>query len=95
MGNLRRYRNCVGPLIRKARVASELSQDELAIKLQLAGLSLDRTGVAKIESGLRSVFDYELAAIAKTLNTTTDVLFPNWHEISADLPDLLKGQKSP
>lgn len=91
MGNSRRYRNCVGPQIRKVRVSQNLSQEEFAVKLQLAGLSLDRTGVAKIETGLRSVFDYELVVIAQQLKTTTDLLYPPWPDIQEALPDLLKG----
>ena len=93
MGNLRRYRNCVGPQIRKARVLQNLSQEELAVKLQLAGLNLDRTGIAKIETGLRSVFDYEIAVIAHQLKTTTDLLYPPWPEVQGALQDLLKGEK--
>lgn len=75
------------------RVSQNLSQEELAIKLQLAGLNLDRTSVAKIETGLRSVFDYELAVIAQQLKTTTDLLYPPWTDILEALPDLLKGEK--
>ena len=74
-------------------MAVGLSQEELAVKLQVAGLSIDRTGVAKIETGLRSVFDYELAVIAQQLRTKTDMLYPPWLEIQEALPDLLNGEK--
>ena len=93
MGNSRRYRNCVGPQIRRMRVSQRLSQEELSVKLQLAGLGLDRTSVVKIEAGLRSVFDYELAVIAQQLKTTTDLLYPSWSDLQGALPDLLKGEK--
>ena len=63
------------------------------VKLQLAGVGLDRTSVAKIKAGLRSVFDYELAVIAQQLKTTTDVLYPPWSDLQGALPDLLKGEK--
>jgi transcriptional regulator with XRE-family HTH domain len=56
----RRYRNCIGPRVRELRMSKSLTQDQLAARLQLAGLhTLDRVGVAKIESQLRSVFDFE------------------------------------
>ena len=92
MGNTRRFRNAVGQQIREQRIASGLSQDRLAVKLQLAGLTLDRSAVAKIESGLRSVFDYELAVIARCLGISADALFPTPKELREILPALLDGQ---
>ena len=50
-----------------------LTQEELATKLQLAGLDLDRIAVAKIEARIRSVFDYELAVIAHLLAVTKEL----------------------
>lgn len=91
MGNKRRFRNSVGPQIRKQRVRQDLSQNRLAIKLQLAGLTLDRAGVAKIESGIRSVFDYELAIIARALNLKVDDLLPPENQLKELLPLLLEG----
>ena len=91
MGNNRRFRNSVGPQIRKQRIGQALSQDQLAIKLQLAGLSLDRAGVAKIEARIRSVFDYELAIIAQVLGVTADNLFPPKKSLAEQLPALLEG----
>ena len=40
-------------------MSKSLTQDQFGARLQLAGLhTLDRVGVAKIESQLRSVFDF-------------------------------------
>ena len=92
MGNTRRFRNAVGLQIREQRIAAGMSQERLAVKLQLAGLTLDRSAVAKIESGLRSVFDYELAMISRCLGISADALFPTPKALREILPALLEGQ---
>ena len=63
-----RFRNILGLNIRKWRKKAGLSQDDLAARLQLAGLeNIDRVAVAKIESQIRSLFDYELIVIGNVL----------------------------
>lgn len=91
MGSTRRFRNSVGPQVRKLRIAQDLSQDDLATKLQLAGLPLDRAAVGKIEARIRSVFDFELAIIAGALGVATDRLLPPKEELIKILPALLDG----
>jgi transcriptional regulator with XRE-family HTH domain len=44
-----------------------LTQDALSGKLAARGIQLDRAAIAKIENGLRHVFDYELKALAYVL----------------------------
>lgn len=90
-----RFRNAVGPQIAKHRVAMDLTQEQLAARLQLLGLeSLDRVGVVKIETRLRSVFDYELRIIAEALKVEVSELYPSLHSLKADLADLRRGQRS-
>lgn len=68
-----RFRNILGPNIRKWRKKAGLSQDDLAAKLQLAGLeNIDRVAVAKIESQIRSLFDYELIVMGAVLKVSPD-----------------------
>jgi len=75
---MKRYRNVVGKKIRKHRNASEFSQSQLARKLQLSGLFYcDTTMVGKIESGIRSVYDYALQIIATVLKITCEDLLPS------------------
>jgi len=57
----------VGERIKKARGKAKLTQDELSRKLAKHGVSIDRAGVAKIETGIRGVLDFELVALAKVL----------------------------
>lgn len=59
--------NIVGPRVRQARRNANLTQADLAARLQLRGLRIDRAGVAKIEGGMRQVSDIELKAIADAL----------------------------
>lgn len=91
----KRFRNCIGPQVRRLRLARQWTQDQLAARLQMAGLhSLDRVGVAKIESRLRSAFDYEVAVIAQVLGVEMDRLMPGRNGLRRDLDDLIAGQRN-
>ncbi len=88
----RRYRNAVGPQVRRFRTALGFTQEQLAGKLNLAGLhEMNRLTVVKIEGQIRSVFDYELAIVAKVLGTTCDELLPAKAALARDLDDLVQG----
>lgn len=90
----RRFRNACGPLIRKARDARGWTQDELAAKLQLAGLlQFDRVAVAKVESQIRSLLDYELAVFAEVLEVEVAELLPSFKSVKRELEDLIKGER--
>ncbi|MCB1064289.1 MAG: helix-turn-helix transcriptional regulator [Verrucomicrobiae bacterium] len=88
----RRFRNAVGPTVRLLRIEKGLTQDQLAARLVLAGLvNADRVWVAKIESQIRNVFDFELAVIAAVLGVTADKLLPGGKELKGDLQALQNG----
>lgn len=61
--------NLVGERVKEGRAAIEppLTQEGLSKKLAKLGVSIDRAGVAKIETGIRGVLDFELVALAKAL----------------------------
>lgn len=61
--------NLVGKRVKEARTQAQpsLTQEELSKKLSKLGVSIDRAGVAKIETGVRGVLDFELVALAKAL----------------------------
>lgn len=59
--------NLIGNRVKEARTKAQLTQEELSRKLAKLGVSIDRAGVAKIETGIRGVLDFELVALAKTL----------------------------
>ncbi len=62
-------RNIVGKRVKEARrlLSPPLTQDQLAGKLAAKGVQLDRVAIAKIETGLRCTFDYEVKAFASAL----------------------------
>ena len=93
LGNIRRFRNAAGPQIRKFRNQKELTQDQLAAKIQLCGLDLDRTALAKIEAQIRSLFDFELAIIAKALGVPMSDLAPVDRRLREILPALKSGKR--
>ncbi len=70
-------KNLVGARVRKARYQLEpkVSQDDLSGRLARLGVTIDRTGVSKIESYERYVMDYEAAALAKALKVTIAWLY--------------------
>ena len=52
----------------------EISQRELADRLQLIGLDIDKNAVQRIESGQRFVTDIELIALSKALSHSVNDL---------------------
>ncbi len=89
----KRFRNAVGPQIRKLRVERKWTQDQLAARLQLAGLDFDRVTVAKVESQIRSVFDFELVVVADVLGAPAADLLPSFNHLEAELDALVAGKR--
>jgi len=63
-------RNIIRERLKSARLRFDppLTQDQLSGKLAVEGVQLDRVAIAKIESGLRCAFDFEVRALAKILD---------------------------
>ena len=61
--------NIVGRRVRRARLDHQppLTQDALSGRLAARGVTIDRPGIAKIESGLRFVSDFEVKALGQAL----------------------------
>lgn len=87
-------KNLIGPQIRKIRYQKQMTQDQLAIRLQMAGFDLTRGSVAKIESRISKVKDYELFYFTRVLGVTLADLFPpidqNKREMYETLDHLMK-----
>ena len=60
-------KNISGDRIRQARVMQRLTQVDLAARMQLSGIQIEREAISKIESGARFVADYELLYFSKAL----------------------------
>ena len=63
--------------MRLARYSLEpkVSQDDLSGRLARQGITIDRSGISKIESFERYVMDYEAAALAKALKVSVGWLY--------------------
>ena len=67
-------KNISGDRIHQARTAMRLSQADLAARMQVNGVTIEREAISKIETGDRFVADYELMVFAKVLNVTMEWL---------------------
>jgi hypothetical protein len=73
----RKAKNAIGPVVRRLRLAQQppLSQEALAVRLVQKGVTIDRSALARIESGQRLVKDTEVIAIAAALRMPIGRLF--------------------
>ena len=69
-------RNIVGKRVKEARTlhSPPLTQDQLSGKLAAEGVQLDRVAIAKIETGIRCAFDFEIRALAAALKVDANWL---------------------
>ena len=58
-------KNICGERVHEARRKLKLTQSDLAAKLQVAGVIIERDSISRIESGTRFVADYELKLLAE------------------------------
>lgn len=70
-------RNIIGNKVRLARKEAKppITQAELAARLQVKGLRIDRATISKIETGYREVTDIEAAALSEALGVSISWLF--------------------
>lgn len=69
--------NICGSRVAQVRTKIGISQRELADRLQIAGLNVDKNAIQRIECRKRFVTDIEIIYLARVLNTTTDYLLGN------------------
>ena len=70
--------NLCGEIVAKRRKELEWSQRELADRLQLIGLDIDKNAIQRIEAGLRFVTDIEIAYLAEVLGLSILQLIPSF-----------------
>ncbi len=66
-------KNICGKRVKEARKKLKLSQIDLAARLQLSGVIIERDSISRIEIGTRFVTDYEIIVLSQCLNVT-----PTW-----------------
>ena len=67
-------KNISGERIHQARTTKRLSQADLAARMQINGVVIEREAISKIETGDRFVADYELKVFAEVLGVTMEWL---------------------
>jgi transcriptional regulator with XRE-family HTH domain len=66
----------IGSQVRKLREQKGWNQNQLAVKLQLAGWDTSQGSLSRLENGERRVPDLELFVLADVLDTKLENLFP-------------------
>lgn len=67
-------KNICGDRLREARVVRRLRQEDLAAKIQIEGVIMERDSISRIEIGTRFVSDFELLIFAKVLGVSVNWL---------------------
>ena len=63
-------KNICGNRVREARQKQRISQSDLAARLQIESVILERDCISRIEIGTRFVTDYEIIVLAKCLRVS-------------------------
>ena len=66
--------NVCGKNITKLRIDLKISQRELADRMQLVGIDIDKNAIQRIECGKRFVTDIEIIAFAKIFNVSYETI---------------------
>lgn len=67
-------KNICGERVHEARCKMRLTQSDLAARLQINGIIIERDSISRIEIGTRFVADYEIREFAKILNVSVNWL---------------------
>ena len=67
-------KNLCGQRVYEARCKLRMTQSDLAAKLQLSGITIERDSISRIEIGTRFVTDYEIRELSKILKVKTEWL---------------------
>ncbi|WP_454053922.1 helix-turn-helix domain-containing protein [Clostridium sp. Marseille-Q7071] len=68
-------RNVIGSNVRLLRKKLGITQEDLAARLNILEIDIDRPMISKIENNSREVLDYEVKALAKALKVSINDLF--------------------
>lgn len=67
-------KNLCGRKVYEARCKLRMTQSDLAAKLQLAGITIERDSISRIEIGTRFVTDYEIRELSRILKVNIEWL---------------------
>ena len=67
-------KNICGDRLREARVVQRLRQEDLAARIQIKGINMERDSISRIEIGTRVVSDVELKVFSEVLGVSVNWL---------------------
>ena len=73
-------KNVISKKLKLCRIKNELTQKELAAKMQTMGVNLDQQMISKIENNSRFVTDYELACFCSILKVKAEDLLEGFDQ---------------
>lgn len=65
-------KNLCGDRVKEARARRKITQADLAARLQIEGVTMERDSVSRIEIGTRFVTDYELVVLSRVLGVSME-----------------------
>lgn len=71
-------KNVIHAQLRRYRELRELTQDQVAAKLQVMGVNIDQQALSRIENNQRMVTDYELACLCRVLQVSPQDLLADF-----------------
>ncbi len=63
-------KNISGERIREARLKKRLTQQDLAARVQVEGVIMERDSISRVEIGTRFIPDYEIPVFARVLGVS-------------------------
>ena len=73
-------KNVIYKNLRRLRKKRNLSQGELAAKMQVMNVNIDQQMISKIERNRRFVTDFELACFCRILGVTLEEMLSDFYE---------------
>ena len=72
-------KNVISKTLKISRIKQNLSQSQLAAKMQTMGVNIDQQMISKIENNTRFVTDYELACFCTILNVKPEEMLEDFY----------------
>lgn len=73
-------KNVIAMQLKLMRVRKDVTQQELAARMQVLGTSVDQQAISNIENNKRLVTDFELACFCKALHCTERELLQDFYD---------------
>ena len=73
-------KNVISKSLRVNRIKNDLSQSQLAAKMQTMGVNMDQQMISKIENNMRIVTDYELACFSIILKVSVQEMLSDFSD---------------